>query len=130
MARIDKYDPTSGGTRGVLDVPLNEADLDKAIGVGLTAAGRVVKGSGTTGIIGVLVNTRKSNQAGSVVDIMQHGDIVGDEFPAGSVHQVTDAGVISAVTTPGVVPSTAAFVGFTVEAGRLVVRFERKDLVV
>lgn len=131
MARIDKYVPEVSGTRAVLDTPLATGDLDKVIGVGLTANGRVVKGPGNTGIIGLLVNSRKSNLAGSVVDVMSLGDIVGTaaEFPAGTVFIVTDAtGVVAAAA--GANPAIAAgttYVGHTVEAGRLVVRFERKN---
>jgi len=130
MARIDKYQPLVSGTRAVLDAPLAAGDLDKVIGVGLTANGRVVKAVGNTGIIGVLVNTRKSNAAGSVVDVIQNADIVGTatEFPAGTVFAVAEAtGVVSALAGVNpVIPAGSSYVGHTVEAGRLVVRFDRK----
>lgn len=130
MARIDKYVPEVSGTRAVLDVALATGDLDKVIGVGLTANGRVVKGPGNTGIIGVLVNSAKSNRAGAVVDVMSLGDIVGTsvEFPAGTVFGVVDAtGVVAAIAGANpVIPAGSSYVGHTVEAGRLCVRFDRK----
>lgn len=131
MARIDKYVPLVSGTRAVLDVPLATADLDKVIGVGLTANGRVVKGPGNTGIIGLLVNSSKSNAAGSVVDVMSLGDIVGSktEFVAGTVWAVVDASGVAAPLGGAnpVIPAGSSYIGHTVEAGRLVVRFDRKN---
>jgi hypothetical protein len=130
VARIDKYVPEVSGTRAVLHTPLAGGDLDTVIGVGLNANGRAVKGPGNTGIIGLLVNSSKSNKAGDIVDVMSLGDIVGTttEFPAGTVFTVTDAtGVVAAEA--GANPTIGAgksYVGHTVEAGRLVVRFDRK----
>jgi hypothetical protein len=130
VARIDKYVPEVSGTRAVLHVALAEGDLEKVIGVGLNANGRAVKGPGNTGIIGLLVNSRKSNKAGDVVDVMSLGDIVGTttEFPAGTVFGVVDStGVVAAIAGANpVIPAGSSYVGHTVEAGRLVVRFDRK----
>lgn len=130
MARIDKYVPEVSGTRAVLNAALAGGDVDKVIGVGLNANGRVVKGVGNTGIIGIAIVSTKDNVAGKVIDVMSLGDVVGTvaEFPAGTVFAVVDAtGVVAAVA--GANPTIAvgsSYVGHTVEAGRLVVRFDRR----
>lgn len=75
MSRYDKYDPKNGGFRAVLAADWNPADLEKIFGVGLDSSGRVVKGAGQTGVIGVLVLT-KARKAGEIVDVMTSGEIV------------------------------------------------------
>lgn len=116
MARIDKYDPISGGFRA----PLNAAYTGAAapIGVGLNASGRVVAGAGATGIIGV-VTSPYDKDAGDTVDVMTNGELVEFGGTAGTVY--------TANTTTGVISTTAKSatqipVGFTVEADRLIVR--------
>lgn len=66
------------------------ADLGRIYGVGLDSSGRVVKGVGTTGVIGVLVLT-KARKAGEIVDVMTAGEIV--EFCDTVQVQGTDVGV-------------------------------------
>jgi hypothetical protein len=123
MARFDKVEPYVGNTRARLAADWVAAD-GVPIGVGLDATGKVVVGAGTTGIVGIVVLVKENKKAGDTVDIMTAGDIV--ECP--SVAAAFAAGtIITANTTTGVlsvtVPSaTQAYVGFTVEAGRLVVR--------
>lgn len=116
MARIDKYEPKAGGFRA----PLAGAwtGSEDPIGVGLDTNGRVVAGSGTTGIIGVLCKPDDA-VARSIVDIMTNGELVEFDGDAGSSY--------TADTTTGEIDATAAgagqvSVGFTVEAERLVVR--------
>lgn len=145
MARYDKYDPISGGSRALLNAALT-VDANGEFGpkaVSLNASGRVVVGTaGQSGLFGILVkNVAKGPvgswgtsltggtpnpyapigaQAGDVVDIMQHGDIVGLDttaFPAGSKVFAAADGTLSTTTGVG-----KFLIGWTVEAGRLVVR--------
>lgn len=144
MARYDKYDPIAGGFRARLAAALTlVAGSIGPVAVSLNASGRVVVGTaGQSGPVGVLVKNVARGpvgqwgtslqgtpnadapigaQAGDTVDIMTNGEIVDlstTTFPAGSkVYAATD-GTLS--TTGG----TGKFlIGYTVEAGRLVVRF-------
>lgn len=129
MARYDKYDPMGGGFRAALAADWLTADLNTVFGVGLDANGRVVKGAGNSGIVGVICLT-KARKAGEIVDVMKHGEVVEADIagPAGATATGTVAGTsYSALTTTGVVGTTApdathVHVGHTVEASRLVVR--------
>lgn len=119
MARYDKYDPVSGGTRAPLAADLSKTSGGNPIGVGLDVNGRVVPGAGQTGIIGCLCTT-KDMKAGDIVDVMTAGDIV-------EMTGVAAGSVVTADTTTGALDDVAASatktpVGFTVEATRLVVR--------
>lgn len=122
MARYDKYEPNTGGHRAPLAADWLQADLNKVFAVGLDAQGRVVKGAGNTGVIGVLVLT-KIVRAGKIVDVMQDGEIVEMDvnhagIVAGTRYYGSAAGALTTTTsdTP---------IGFTVEATRLVVRAGR-----
>lgn len=118
VARFDKVDPYSGGFRARLDVDWLAADIGVAIGVGLTANGRVVKGAGNTGVLG-MVALGMARKAGEPVDVMTSGEIVDVAgLIAGTRYFSTTAG---AVNTTG----TGVYVGHTVEADRLVVRVAR-----
>lgn len=144
MARYDKYDPISGGFRAILaaDLTLTNGSIGP-VAVSLNASGKVVVGTaGQSGLVGILVkNVAKGPigpwgtalnggaplaqapigaMAGDVVDIMSDGEITDlntTTFPAGSKVYSNSAGVLS--TTGGV----GTFqIGWTVEAGRLIVR--------
>jgi len=117
VARYDKYDPISGGFRAALAADWLSADLEKPIGVGLDTNGKVVKGAGNTGVIGVLCLTML-RYAGDIVDVMTEGEIV-------EVETLTAGTAYYAVVATGVLSNTATAnkrVGHTVEASRLVVR--------
>lgn len=128
MARYDKYDPLSGGFRASLNADWAVADYGVPIGVGLNATGRVVKGAGATGILGVLVvdgrvegGVVKSQpkKAGDIVDVMTDGEIVDvASLNAGTAY-------VANTTTGALATATGTYVGFTVEASRLVVRAQR-----
>lgn len=144
MARYDKYDPISGGSRAKLDAPLPLTNGSIGpVAVSLNTSGRVIVGTGgQSGLFGVLVkNVARGplgaaftstfdgvpnpyapigGQAGDVVDVMQHGDIVDLDkaaFPAGSKVFAAANGTLSTTSAAGSFP-----IGWTVEAGRLVVR--------
>lgn len=121
MARYDKYEPYAGGFRALLAVDWLPADVEKAIGVGLNANGLLVKGAGTSGIIGVIVlGSAKGKKAGAVVDSMTDGEIVEFGGDPGSAYYSTAAGVVTKAAGP--IPTGGVYVGHTVEAHRLIVR--------
>jgi hypothetical protein len=115
VARFDKYDPVSGGTRAALAADYTGSA--NAVGVGLNSSGRVVPGAGQTGVIGVICQP-KNKKAGDIVDVMRSGEIVEFAGAAGTVY--------TADTTTGAIATSAASatktpIGYTVEATRLVV---------
>lgn len=131
MSRYDKYDPKVGGFRAVLAADWSANELGKIVGVGLNASGEVVKGAGNTGVVGVIVLTM-ARKAGEVVDVMTSGEIV--EFGKGPGEDTAVAGTVwYANTDDGAVVDTLTEarvrVGHTVEADRLIVRFEPTALV-
>lgn len=130
MARYDKYDPITGGFRAAIAADFADADLGKIFAVGLDTSGKVVKGAGNSGIVGVLVITAKPGKVGptreiAVVDIMREGCIT-DFCPTSGTPGV-DVGTAGtkyyANTTTGAVSTTggagAVYIGFTVEPSRL-----------
>lgn len=119
MSRIDKYDSKDGGFRAPLGFALPAGDIGLAIGVGLDANGRVVRGAGNTGVKGVLVLTMVK-AVGDIVDVMTDGELV--EFTpgvAGTNYYSDAAGALTVTATAN------TYVGCTVEATRLVVRSAR-----
>jgi len=134
----DKYDPIASGFRARLAADLTLTNGSFLGGVSLNASGRVVVGTaGQSGLVGVLLknagrgpvsqygalpgtvnpNAPIATVAGSQVDIMQFGEIVGLDkavFLAGSKVYTTTAGVLSLTGGTG-----RFLVGFTIEAGRL-----------
>jgi hypothetical protein len=131
LARYDKYEPYAGGFRAALAADFgtltNAADLGKIWGVGLDTNGRVVKGAGNTGIVGVLILTMEK-YALNVVDVMTDGEIVDilattpfDGFAAASV---AGTKYYADATTGGIttVNTLNYAIGWTVERSRLVVR--------
>jgi len=144
MARYDKYEPIAGGFRARLNAALTlTAGSIGPVAVSLNGTGKVVVGTaGQSGLVGILVkNVAKGPvgpwgtslnggtpnayapvgaQAGDVVDIMTNGEIV-DLDPA-----VFVAGTRWYANADGTLTDTAGAgdiaIGWTVEAGRLVVR--------
>lgn len=144
MARYDKYDPIAGGFRAKLAAALTLTNGGIGpVAVSLNASGQVVVGTaGQSGAVGVLVKnvargpigpwgtalnggTPNANapigaQAGDVVDIMTSGEIVDLDpavFVAGTKWYAAADGTLSSTAGTGKV-----LVGWTVNAGRLVVR--------
>jgi len=145
MARYDKYEPIAGGFRAPLAADLT-FDSKGQFGpkvVSLDANGRVVVGTaGQSGAVGVVVkNVPKypglgnipgqvnaaipiGGKAGDIVDVMTSGEIVDiTGFAAGTTYYGAADGTIN-TTAPGA-GVNGYRVGHTVEAGRLIVRFER-----
>ena len=137
MARYDQVEPHVGIVRAPLaaNLTLDAHGEFGPIAVSLDANGRVVVGTeGQSGFVGVLVknvpvvpagrftaaqvvNNWMGARAGDVVDIMTQGQIL-------EVTGLAAGSAIYAVPATGVLTTTASGnvrVGFTVEAGRLVV---------
>lgn len=122
-ARFDKYDPDSGGTRARLAADWLDADVGVVRGVKLDANGRAVKSDSVTNGKGV-VALGKKRLAGEPIDIMTHGEIVevagltaGTDYYLAANGTLTNAGPAAGVN--------GVYVGFTVEADRLVVRVQK-----
>lgn len=119
MARVDKYEPLTGGHRALLGFTPTADDLEKIIAVGLDANGRVQKGEANSGIVGILVPLTMLRNPGEAVDIAQDCDLVDCEgLVAGTRYYLSEAGAVTTTATD--IP-----LGWTVEADRLVVRFGR-----
>lgn len=117
MARVDKTESAIGVVRAVLDTKLPEADLDTVIGVGINAAGNAVRGAGKSGVIGVMNPSKHANVAGKPIDIFVLADIVDCEgLTAGTKYYSNAAGDLVTAAEGN------TYVGFTVEADRLLIR--------
>lgn len=122
-ARFDKYDPVSGGTRARLASDWLVGDVGVVRGVKLDANGRAVKSDSVTNAKGV-VALGKQRLAGEPIDIMTSGEIVEiTGLAAGTDYYLAANGTLTA-TAPGA-GVNGLYVGFTVEADRLVVRFQK-----
>jgi hypothetical protein len=114
--RVDKSQPYGGTTRARLNADWLAADVGEVIGVGLNASGRVVKGAGNTGCIGVLVMSQVRN-AGHPVDILKFCEIVGGSGAlavAGTSFNISNAGVIAAAAA-----GASGNLGHSIEADRI-----------
>ena len=119
MARIDKYEPLSGGFRA--NLAANWAGQAAPVAVSLDANGRVVIGAGTPLTQVGIICKPDAAVAGSPVDIMTDGELVEAGLVAGTVYYAN--GTTGALETSA--PAAGANklrVGHTVEASRLVVR--------
>lgn len=116
MARVDKTESAIGVTRGTLAAAIAEADWGKIIGVGIDNTGKVVRGAGQTGIVGVICVDKTNYKAGQRCDIFGNGsEFLEFSGAAGTKYYAAVAdGVVS--TT-----NTGTYIGYTVEADRLVV---------
>lgn len=144
-ARYDKYEPIAGGFRAPLaaDLTFDAAGHFGPKAVSLNASGQVVVGTaGNSGGVGLLIKNVPlypslgnvsgavnagvpvGGKAGNIVDIMTNGEIVGATgLVAGTVYYAAADGSLTA--TPPAAGVNGYKVGHTVEADRLVVRFER-----
>jgi hypothetical protein len=139
MPRYDKYNPKTGGFRAPLAANFgytsglpnfSHTDLGAMKVVSINASGLVVIGySGTTTRPrGVLILT-EPKAAGDVVDVMTDGEIVefvlanGSAAAAGTDYTTAVDGTYGTTA----VGANAAYIGHTVEAGRLIVRFARSS---
>jgi hypothetical protein len=140
----DKYEPISGGFRAILAADLTFTNGSFGpIAVSLDATGKVVVGTaGNSGGVGIVVKNVPfypnlgnvagqanigvpvGGKAGQPVDIMTDGEVIlGTALAAGTTYYAASNGTLTA-TAPGA-GVNGYRVGHTVEANRLVVRFER-----
>src|SRR5690349_7226106 len=82
MSRFDQVNPKVGSFRAHLAAAIPANLVERLWGVGLDAQGRIVKGAGVSGIVGVTVQT-KVYGAGKRIDVMTAGQVV--EFQPTSV---------------------------------------------
>lgn len=116
MARVDKTQSAIAVTRAPINADFAQADWDKVIPVGINGSGKVVKGAGQSGVIGVVIPGKTVYRAGQIADIFGNGSEIVEvaDLAAGTKYYSDAAGVIS--TT-----NTGTYLGFTVEADRLIV---------
>lgn len=141
----DKYEPVGGGFRAALaaDLTFSGTGSYGPKGVSLDVNGKVVVGgAGNSGYVGVMVKNVPlypnlgsvagavnaavpvGGKAGDVVDVMTDGEIVGvSGLVAGTTYFLDATGNLT--STGPAVGVNGYRVGHTVEATRLVVRFER-----
>ena len=129
--RYDKYDPKSGGFRAPANAawaytPSNEAtnDVGKVWAVGLNTNGRVVKGAGNTGVVGIVV-VNQAMAAGDILDIMTDGEVADFTLQSGAAAAAGTRYYGVAADGTFSTTNTGTPLGFTAEAGRLVVRLDR-----
>lgn len=144
-ARYDKYEPISGGFRAPLgaDLTFDAAGHFGPKAVSLNASGQAVVGTaGQSGGVGILIKNVPlypnlgnvagavnaavpiGGKAGNIVDIMTDGEIVGvTGLVAGTTYYAAADGTLT--NTAPAAGVNGYRVGHTVEADRLVVRFER-----
>jgi hypothetical protein len=144
-ARYDKYDPITGGFRAPLaaDLTFDAAGHYGPKAISLNASGQVVEGTaGQSGGLGILVKNVPlypnlgnvpgavnagvpiGGKAGNIVDVMTDGDIVSvPGLVAGTAYYAAANGTLT--STGPAAGVNGYYVGHTVEADRLVVRFQR-----
>jgi hypothetical protein len=124
-ARYDKYDGVAGGFRVESAAAVAEANFDRPVGLGINANGKgTVKAASQSRFKGVTIVDRTKRRAGDILDVMTNGEIVDVEgLDAGTTY------FLDGTTGELTETETAYYVGHTVEAWRLVVRFlDRTDL--
>lgn len=140
MARIDKTESAIGMQRVEAGWAADAAtgELDNVRGVGIDSTGKAVVGAGNTGIVGLSVRSKIFRRAGDLAEIISLGEIVEIEnLAAGTKYYCDSDGELTAdadagdgdpgnaSATPPVFPTAATphtYVGYTIEADRLVVR--------
>jgi hypothetical protein len=111
----------TGGHRAALNADWLVGDVRKVVPVSLNASGKVVKGTaGQSGFVGVVILT-KALKANDIVDVMQDGEVVEMTGLIAGQKYFAAADGNSLVPASGTITGLR-LVGWTVEAGRLVVR--------
>lgn len=129
MARWDKVDSSTGMHRAHLKDAVLPADFDTLVPIGLDAAGLAVqKVPGNSGFVGIAILHRLVRRAGSRIDIASHAEAVEcDGLVAGTKYYIAADGTLTTAANNGATPPVAnIYVGYTIEADRLVVNFTGK----
>lgn len=129
MARIDKYDPISGGFRARLGWAPTAAEVGDVIAVSLNASGVAVKAASAAACVGVVCLSDQLAQ-GDVVDVMTEGEIV--DVAADGSNNITGptagaflyAGAAGAFGAAPAAGTNGTRVGYFVENWRLIVRVQ------
>ncbi len=126
-ARIDKTESAIGVFRAELAADVDPALYGRVCHVSLNSSGKaVLNAAGNSGVKGVHIPDRTTRKAGSIIDVLTNGEIVGFQIWNGTA--VVDAVAGSnyyTVPATGVMSTTSTsntYVGHTVEKDRLVVR--------
>ncbi len=120
--RIDKTDPKVGSFRAALNADWNDADINKVWAVGLNSSGLVVKGAGASGILGIVIRTKKGEKAGDTIDVHTAGEVFpfvetdGTAVVAGTKYYGHTDGTVDDSATLGVL------IGVATSDGRLIMR--------
>lgn len=120
--RIDKSDPKVGSFRAGLAADFADADINKVWGFGLDAAGLAVKGAGASGVLGVVIRTKKGEKAGDIIDIHTAGELypfvttAGVTGVPGTKYYAHANGTVDNVATAGY------YLGTVTSDGRLILR--------
>jgi hypothetical protein len=117
VARIDKIPPGSS-FRAKLAVAWPSSDKGKVYGVGLNASGKVVKGAGATGILGIYC-PNGALAADEVIDVMKAGSELADfNFLNDGTTATIAATKYYGIPADGLITATSAgntLIGHTVE---------------
>lgn len=128
MARIDKYDPISGGFRARLGFAPVADDVGDVIGVTIDGTGLAQKASAANAEAVICLSSLLNQNdpvdcmtAGEIVDIGAGNNVTG--FAAGAKAFAAASGAIG-VTAPGA-GTNGVSIGTFVEAWRLIVRVQK-----
>jgi hypothetical protein len=120
MPRFDKVEPKGGSFRAPLAIAIASGDVGVVYGVGLDVNGKVVRGAGQTGVVGIICpsNVLAINDP---IDVMTDGEIVDVALVAGTKYYInTGTGVLE--TSAPAAGTNKPVAGHTVQAWRLIVR--------
>lgn len=105
-ARYDKYDPISGGFRAQLAAAWTSSDVGKVWAVGLNTSGKVVKGAGNSGVLGVLI-IHEAKAINDTVDVMTAGELADFAFLNDGVTATIAGTAYYGDVTTGAITATA-----------------------
>jgi glutamyl-tRNA reductase len=119
VARIDKSQSNLNHRAPLAADVSSSADYDKVLGVGINTSGQaVLKAASNSGFVGITIVDRTKRRAGQIIDILSLGEIVEVAgLVAGTKYYLTAGGLLSATRS-------TSYVGYTIEADRLVVEFD------
>lgn len=128
MARIDKYDPTSGGFRAALGFAPVASDVGKVIAVTLDGNGRVQKTGADGSLCRGVICLSSLLASGDICDVMTDGEIV--DVTSAYVNEAPAAGGVVKAGATGFVNNNAnatagVRIGHYVQTWRLIVRLGR-----
>lgn len=121
MPRFDKVEPKGGSFRAPLNYAVVSGEVGVIFAVGLDVNGRVVKGAGQTGVVGVICPSNVLS-AGDPIDVMTDGEIVDATGLAAGTAIFANSTTGALETSAPAAGTNKVKVGHTVQSWRLVVR--------